>query len=239
MEKEITSPNNSSIKDLVRLKQKSNSIKERKYLIEGENVIKMAIEANVVETIFYTENDYGFENSIKVTNPIIKKLSSLSTSQQAVALCNVKEVDIKNNKRIVILDNINTPNNIGAVIRSALAFNYDGVVVSKDSAYIYNAKCISGSQGAIFKIPVIQTDIIKYIEDNKIDPIVTTLSPKSIDIDSIKAEGNMAFVFGSEAHGVSKEVEKLSSKHLKISIDNIDSLNIAVAAGIVLNKFKK
>ncbi len=239
MEK-ITSVLNPMILDLVKLKNKKHSLERGEFLIEGKNVIDLAIKNGWVKTIFTCiEDKYDFDNKIEVTDSIIKKLSCFTTPSGVVALCKAKRLEPKDNKRIAILEDINIPSNIGSMIRSALAFGFDAIIVSPNSAYIYNHKVITASQGAIFSIPVIQVDIFNFIEENNLKPIVTTLNDDSIFLEELSEEEHMTFVFGSESKGVSDEIKKINYKNLKIDMKNIDSLNVATSAAIIFNKFKK
>lgn len=239
MELKISSLSDKYIIALIKLKDKKNSLNERKFLIEGKNVITEALKVGAVETILFVDKKrFKFNNQIQINQKILNKLSSLSTSQNEIAVCKMSEQKINSKKRLILLDGINIPSNIGSIIRSGLAFNFDGVIASNTSAYIYNPKTIFASQGALFHLPIIQTDLIEFIKKNDLKIISTDLGDDSIELSNLVLEEDIAFVFGSETSGVSEEILNLSSKKIKIAIKNIDSLNVSIAAGIILNKYK-
>ena len=123
------------------------------------------------------------------------------------------------------LDEINDPGNMGTLIRTALAFDYDQVVLSENCVSIYNEKVIAASKGAIFAIPVLKGNLKDYKETHQI--IVSELS---------KNAEKFVLVLGNEAHGVSAKTSKLADVQVIIPIKNIDSLNVSVAGGILMNK---
>ena len=136
----------------------------------------------------------------------------------------------------LVLDNIEDPGNMGTLIRTALAFSYDLVIASKNSVSIYNSKTINASKGAIFMIDAIHDDIDKYLPNHKL--IVSTLQKDSISLEEVDINDNFILVVGSESHGVSREIIKKADVKVKIDIDNIDSLNAAVAGAILMNKIR-
>ena len=125
---------------------------------------------------------------------------------------------------------------MGTLIRTALAFNYDALIISKGTVSIYNPKVIASSKGAIFSLPIIEGDLIDYIKDHVV--IASTLNDKSINLDELKKPSSFILVLGNEGHGISQEIEDNSDIFVKIPISNIDSLNVAVAGGILMNYLK-
>ena len=124
---------------------------------------------------------------------------------------------------------------LGTIIRTAVAFNYDAVILSEGSVEIYNEKVLAASKGAIFTIDIFNDDIANY--DYPI--IVSTLNDKSVPLNKSKKPDNFILVLGNESHGVSKEVCEKATYFVKIEMsDNIDSLNVAIAAGILMNFYK-
>ena len=128
------------------------------------------------------------------------------------------------------------PGNAGTIIRTALAFGYDAVIFSIDSVDIYNEKVISATKGAIFEIPVFKKDIEEINKGYQV--ISSTLSSKSVSLENAKANKPFILVLGNESHGVSQRVVDLSDLLVKIPMNVMDSLNVSVAAGILMYYFK-
>ena len=123
---------------------------------------------------------------------------------------------------------------MGTLLRTALAFDYDLVVLSDNCVSIYNEKVVNASKGAIFQIPVIKGKLKDYKGTHSI--LVTNLSERAIPLDDVKVPERLVLVLGNEAHGVNKDTRLLADQEIIIPIKNIDSLNVAVAGGILMNK---
>ena len=138
--------------------------------------------------------------------------------------------------KIIYLDQINDPGNLGTIIRTAVAFDYDAVILSKGTVDLYNEKVIAASKGAIFAIDIINDGIDNY-SNHRV--IVSTLSEKSISLSKSSKYKDFILALGNESHGASPEIIAKADQLVKIEMsDNIDSLNVAVAAGILMNYYK-
>lgn len=234
MIKVITSKDNPRVKFALSLKENKYRKIHHMFLAETFNALEMALEANQLVETFSTEwlNLPESVNQNIVSEEILKKLSSNVHPEGVVFIAKMNEEVPENPRKILYLDHISDPGNMGTLIRTALAFSYDLVVASNDSVSFYNEKVINSSKGAIFKMPIITGDLSKY-EDHVI--LASTLSDDSIDVKEVKVPEKFILVLGNESHGVSKDIIKKSNLKVKISINNIDSLNVAVAGGILMN----
>ena len=234
MIKIITSKNNDKVKYAVSLKDNKNRKKENRFLGEGKKSLELALEAGLVVEVFAYES-LLIDESIPqylVNEEVMKKLSSSVSPEGVVFIAKVPEFKKDNFKKILFLDSINDPGNLGTLIRTALAFGYDAVVTSPDSVSVYNEKALAACKGANYLIPVFQDDLSNYKDGYQI--IVSTLKDNSIDVKDVKLEDKFVLVLGNEAHGVSRKSEQLASMFVKIPIENINSLNVAVAGGILM-----
>ena len=235
MIKVITSKNNERVKFACSLKENKNRKIHKMFLAETFKSLEMALANHQVVEVFATEW-INLEEEIPlnlVSEDILKKLSSNVNPEGVVFIAKMNEYHGDYHK-ILYLDHIQDPGNMGTLIRTALAFSYDAVVASKESVSFYNEKVINSSKGAIFAIPVLEEDLSKYKGSHQI--IVTSLSDKSVSLDDVKVKGDFVLVLGSESHGVSKSSMDLAGIQVKIPMDNIDSLNVAVAGGILMYK---
>ena len=236
----IDSLDNKQVKAWTKLHNKKYRDISNQFLVEEEHLINEAIEQNALDTIICSKKNYfNFNNVIEVSQRVMNKLSQNKSEVHYIGVCNKLNIKPTNFNRVILLDNIQDPSNIGAIIRSAVAFNYDKIYISNDCADIYNEKSIRASQGAIFKIAIEKVsliDTLKLLKDNNFKVYATSLV-NSTNIDNIMPSNNMAFIFGNEGKGVSKELIDLSHKSIIIPIKNFESLNVSVATGIILYKF--
>lgn len=239
MIKEITSKTNAKIKFATSLHNSKYRKEFNQFLAEGKKSLDMALSKGLVKDIYTLKPIPGVPNDVYqyiVNEEIMEKISSNKSPEGIVFLCDIPKHSIKNAKKIVYLDHLNDPGNVGTIIRTALAFGYDAVVVSEDSCDIYNEKVISATKGAIFAIPVVKQNINEFKEGFTV--ISSTLSDKSISLPEAKVDGPFILVLGNESHGVSQEVLDISQMYVKIPIETMESLNVSIAAGILMYHFK-
>ena len=243
----ITSASNKRIKDIQKLKENKNIKKYGRYLIEGKHLVEEALDAKVVEEIIVSESfeEYNIVDSfegelIKVTDSVLKSISDTITSQGIIAVCRIvkKELDINNYSKVLILDKIQDPGNLGTIIRTADAFNFDCIILGKGTTSLYGQKVIRSTQGSNFHIDCFDNiDLVKLIDEmNDFNIFATSLkADKYIEqLDNIT--GKVAVVFGNEGAGVSEEILSKVNNLLKISMPGrAESLNVSIAAGIVMH----
>lgn len=236
MIKAITSKDNPRVKFACSLKENKYRNIHKMFLAETFKSLEMALKANVVKEVFTLEYIDLPENITQnlVSEDVLKKISSNVNPEGVVFIAEMKEIEVKEPHKILYLDEITDPGNMGTIIRTALAFSYDLIVTSEKCVSIYNEKVINSSKGAIFSMPIKRGKLSDYKSTHKI--IVSTLSDKSISVDEIKVPNDFVLVLGNESRGVNKENISLSDIQVKIPISNIDSLNVSVAAGILMNK---
>lgn len=235
----ITSINNNQIKDLAKLKQKKYRDLSRKFIVEGYHLVEEAYQANLLDTVLATkESDFkAGVNNILVSEDVILKLSSTVTPQLIIGIANYCDFVEEDASKILILDNIQDPGNMGTLIRTALAFNINKIITSLDTIDIYNDKVVRASQGSIFKIPVFKKDLIeeiKFLKTKGIVIIASTLNNNSLDIKDYKVKDKYALILGNEGVGIKNEILSIADISVKIPIEKIDSLNVAVAGSILL-----
>lgn len=239
--KRIDSVNNNYIKELAKLKIKKYRDIEKMFLIEGYHLINEA-KNNLVEVLIVDEKDYiEGVNNILVTKDIIKKLSFSTTPQPIIGVCKYFENSLESNyQKVLLLDNLQDPGNVGTLIRCALGFGIDLVVLSKESVDIYNDKLLRASQGSVFKIKIIQEDLVKVIptlKERNIKVYGTSLK-NGINLGSVEVSDSFGLVLGNEGNGVSEDILKITDKNIFIEMDRkLESLNVGVAGAIVMHHF--
>ena len=145
---------------------------------------------------------------------------------------------IKGNKtKLIMLDDVNDPGNLGTIIRTAAGLGYDGIIMSPNTVDLYNEKVIRSTQGVMFKIPIIKAnlqEVIKMLKKEKVFCIGTALTTAK-DVKHITKKDKFAICLGNEAKGISKEVLDNMDENVKIAMNNdVESLNVSIAAGIIM-----
>ena len=234
----ITSLNNDHIKDILKLKEKKYRDLSNTFLIEGRHLVLEAHRENKIKELIL-EQDELFPlnvNTLYVSSNVMKKLSDLKTPSNVMAV--VKKIDEKEvGEKILILDNIQDPGNLGAIIRSAVAFNFDTIVLSPKTVDLYNPKVVRSTQGMMFHTNIIIREPVSFINELKNEgyKIVGTKVTNGVDVRDSKTYSHFALIIGNEGKGMSEELSELCDEYLYIKMNNqCESLNAAVAASILM-----
>lgn len=234
----ITSIQNKHIKELVKLKTKKERDSKNLFLIEGDHLIKEALKDNlVVETLTYSEN---LKADTYITKEIMQKLSNQKSVSEILAVCQkIKEKKIGN--KILALDGVQDPGNLGTIIRSAVAFNFTDIILSQDTVDLYNDKVIRSSEGMIFKINIIRTNLEDFLEKNKNEyQILITDVKDGKNIKDISLNNKIILIIGNEGMGIKNNIKKFKNKVIKINMNkNCESLNVGVSASILMYEVDK
>lgn len=252
----LTSKENINIKNTVKLK---NSSKFRRksglFIAEGVRVCYDALLSGAqIDTVFVTEEALSrypektaelCEKSAKsfiVTDDIFSHISDTQTPQGV--LCVIKTLDkvtefdkIKNGGKFLALENIQDPNNLGTVLRSAEAFGVSGVILSDDCCDIYNPKVVRGSMGAVFRLPFISVkNIPSFLSENpQLTSYAAVVDSEAEKLTDISFDKCSVAVIGNEGNGLTKET--VSACNHKITIPmrgKSESLNASTAASIII-----
>lgn len=233
----IESVNNEKIKKYAKLHQKKYRDEMDMFIVEGEHLIEEAMKRCEVVEIFSLD---GRENTTKVSKEVMSKLSDLKNVPPILAvLKQAHQSFIKGN--LLMLDNIQDPGNLGTIIRTALAFGIETIVVSPDTVDEYNSKVLRASEGMIFHVTFIRDALYKVIDNIKDNySILTTDVNGGEDIKDVSLDKNFALIMGNEGNGVSEEISKLADKKVYIPMNkSCESLNVAIATSIILYEFSK
>ena len=236
----IASLNNSKVKACSKLKEKKFRDEENSFLIEGDHLVECALNYGVVKEIITTDENYKIPHIpvYYVTSSVMKKLSNQVTGTNIIAVCQkIPERQIQGN--VCLLDNIQDPGNLGTIIRSAKAFGIDTLVLSLDTVDLYNDKVIRASEGLLFGLNIIKSDlktIIKKLKENNYK-IYGTNCKEGLELKKVNFAPLSAIIIGNEGRGMGHDLISLCDEMIHIKIDG-ESLNAAVAASIIFYEVK-
>lgn len=233
-----TSMNNERIKNIKKLKEKKYRDKTGLFLIEGDHLIKEAYTSKILKEVILLEGDIiDFDIPvIYVSKEIMKELTDVESPSNRIGICYKKE-EQPVQSRIIILDDIQDPGNLGAIIRSAVAFHVDTIVLSNQTVDLYNSKVIRSSQGMMFKVNIIRRDTKEFVKElkQKEYTILSTQLDHGKNIKTIEKTKKIAIIMGNEGKGVNKSLLELSDSFVYIKMNpECESLNVAVATSIIL-----
>lgn len=238
----ITSLTNNKIKEIVKLKENKYMEKEQKFIVETLNLVEEAYKEGILlEVISTIDLDINVPVTL-VSTDVMKKISSLKSPSTVIGICKfIKESDNLGNK-IMILDGVQDPGNVGTIIRSSIAFNFSSVVLGKGCSNKYNEKLIRSTEGMLFKQNIISRDLLEFIPYLKTlgYKVYTTNVENGILVDKIDKSDKIAVVLGNEGKGVNPLVSDLCDGAIYINMsDKCESLNVSVASSIIMYELSK
>lgn len=236
----ITSLNNKKIKYLTKLNQKK--YRNDTFLVEGKHLVEEAYKKNLVKLLIVLE-DYKLDNvdTIKVSYDVMKKISLTDTPPKIMAEV-IKKEDKKIGNKVIILDDITDPGNLGTIIRSAVAFNFDTVILSNNTTDLYNPKVIRATEGMLFNINVIRDNLLNIIPKLKEEKyfILGTKVTNGKDITKYHSINKIALIMGNETRGMNNDLDNLCDDYIYIKMNNkCESLNVGVSASILMYELNK
>lgn len=238
------------------LSQRKMRQRHRLYVVEGEKSVREVIGNTNLKMLIATDtwltmnSDLPENIDIYIANEVqMTKMSSFSNAPEVIAVLSMKEViktvsqiSIDSDQLYLLLDGIQDPGNMGTIIRTADWFGIRTIIASLDTVDTYNPKVIQSSMGSLQRVEIIYCDILKLLSNlkEKIPVYATVLNGEDIYQSNLTQNG--IIIFGNEGRGISKELMKYITYGLKIPSFNNDycpdSLNVAVAAGIVIALFR-
>lgn len=250
--KRIESPQNSLVKYWKKL---ATTRKERdrsgEFLIEGFHLVEEAIknESEILNIIVREDVDipssWNIDNiyMVEVTAQVANEFAETEHSQGIFA--QVKQPTVSKEEqskwtKLLLVDAVQDPGNIGTMIRTADAAGIDAVILGKGCADPYNPKTVRSTQGSIFHIPVVRGDLSEWIDSlkEKAIPVYGTALENAVLYHQVKKEGKFALVMGNEGSGINSDILAKTDANVIIPImGKAESLNVAVATGIVLYYF--
>ncbi|GAB5565074.1 MAG: RNA methyltransferase [Winogradskyella sp.] len=258
--KVIQSPQNPLIKELFLLKEKSRARKKvGNFLIEGKRELSLAIKGSFqIKTLLFfpdlfSESEakamsrYGIE-IIEISKEVFQKLAHRDTTEGVIAVVNSKTHELEElrltskNPLILVAEAPEKPGNIGALLRTADAANVDAVIIANPKSDLYNPNIIRSSVGCVFttEIALATTEeaivFLKKYNFNIFSAILQESEPYHTQDYTLPT----AIVVGTEATGLTQQWRDASTQNISIPMQGvIDSMNVSVAAGILIFEAKR
>jgi len=229
----MTSKQNAKFKYWMKLKTKKYRDEFSRFLVFGDHQIEKAKQALLIEEIV-TSNPQVQGTLIDLS--LMKELQLTETLIDTFAVCKFNTLKIQS-KRVLFLDDIQDPDNLGALIRSAAAFGFHQVIASHKSADFYNEKTIRAAKGSIFDVELIRGPILEMIASYKNKGYIIIGADAHGENQEIKND-KLGLVLGNEGHGLSDETKKLCDGFYTIQTQKVESLNVSVAGGILMYQWR-
>lgn len=230
----ITSLANQQIKALFKLKLKKYRDQSGLFLVFGDHLIAAAKENNLIESIYTTNHE---KEGILIDKEIMIKLKETKTPFETVAVVRKPSIKPKSDQVLVLAD-VQDPANVGALIRTAVAFNFTTIIASLKSGDFYNEKTIRASQGALFYANLLRTDLKKELQVLKKEEyflLAADIDGEEFNNDA-KIKIKKALILGNEGEGIKKEVLAMADLVVKLKINKIESLNVGHAGAILMSR---
>jgi TrmH family RNA methyltransferase len=245
----VTSAQNRKVKTLLALQEKARLRKEMGlFVVEGRRELEHCVGAGFeIDTLFYCPEICGTdipaaEQAIEVPKELYEKIACRGGTEGMIAEVKAKETGLAELKLsdkplVVVLEGVEKPGNLGAVLRSADAAGVDAVLICDPLTDLYNPNLIRASIGAVFTVPVAccsSEEAIEWLKTNKINIYTAQLQDSSWYYDT-DMRGGTAIVIGTESTGLTDVWREAADAHIRIPmLGELDSLNASVSAAILL-----
>jgi len=254
--KQITSSQNPYIKSLVLLQEKAKARKQSgTFLIEGMREIELALKGNYeIETVLFLPelvsnnqiNKFS-NNPIEISKEVYQKLAYRDTTEGIIAVAKTKSLQLSDlilpkNPLILVLEALEKPGNIGAILRTCDAAKIDAVIIANPKTDLYNPNIVRSSVGCLFTNQIATgstEEVLAFLKQNKITIFGATLqNSNSYHLQDYTAAS--AIIVGTEATGLSDAWRDNNSKNIIIPMQGeIDSMNVSVASAILIFEAKR
>ena len=250
VENDISSIQNPKIKLLTALQKKSAERRSRGvFVVEGQLELQHCVEAGFeVESLFVCKElftgDFDVKNAAvyTVSPKVYEHIAYRGSTEGVVAVVKCRErslddLELGETPLIIVLESVEKPGNLGAVLRSADAAKADAVIVCDPLTDLYNPNLIRASIGAVFTVPVVACDssaCIDFLKSKNIQILTAQLQDSSLYYETDMRRG-IAIVMGTESTGLTQQWRLAADAHIRIPmLGRLDSLNVSVSAAILL-----
>lgn len=240
-------------KHISKLQQKKHRHQSEQFIVEGIKGCEEALQhASVAALLIASANQEGFQSLITdaeekdvevlfASEKDIKAIKATTTFPGCLAVVNMPETSLEDiSGAVVCLEAINDPGNLGTIIRTADWFGIRDIILSENSVDPFNEKVVRSTMGSIFRMNIHQSEHVasdlawmKEKQGYSLAGLVMDGNP----VEMLEESGKTCYIFGSESHGISPDVDALLDHRYTIpGKGQAESLNVAITAGIILSK---
>lgn len=234
----ITSLDNKKVKEIVKLQSKKYRDITNCFVVETEHLVDEAKKCGIVKELYVVGEELERDSDINyVTEEVMKKMSSMESPSRVLAVCEKNNTREIVGRKILLLDGVQDPGNLGTIIRSSVAFGVDTIILSLDTVDLYNPKVIRASEGMFCHINIITMDLEEAIDTIKSKGISVygTNVVNGIDVSNVSDKSSYALIMGNEGNGVKTNIQDLCDCNIYIPMkEKCESLNVGVACSILL-----
>lgn len=230
------------VKRILALHKKKHRDDNKLFIIEGRKIIEEAIQyqPDCIQSIYSTSPESLSQsnfNVFQIASKDLNKISTLKHPQGDLAICRYLESQTTGQSKLKIaLDQIQDPGNLGTIIRLAAWYGVEEIIASPNTVDCYNPKVIQATMGAIFNVRITYQDLKPYLEKSSLPIYGALLQGESLYDSQLKSEAIL--LMGNEGNGISDELMSLISHPITIpKFGTGESLNVAMATGILLSEF--
>jgi len=232
------------VKYIKSLQNKKERAFSQKFVIEGEKIVNEALiyGSEVLEHIYATSNyieQIEIPTSINatiITPHELEKISTLTSPNKAIAICN-QQISIKRKSNLILaLDHVQDPGNLGTIIRLADWFGISEIICSENTVDCYNPKVIQSTMGAIFRVNVSYQNLVDYLEKTTLPIYGALLNGENVFTTEFNEKG--IILLGNEGNGISEILKQFITNRITIpKYGEAESLNVAMAASIIVGSY--
>ncbi len=238
--------NNSELKYIQSFAHKKHWAEESAFIVEGPKMVQELLRSDWTINKIYATADWISGQGVlpvpvvEIDEIMLKRMSQMQSPHQVIAIAE-KQSFLKalpyTQTLTVLLDGIQDPGNLGTIIRTADWFGIQQILVSEDTAGFYNPKVIQSTMGSCFRVRVESTNLEAVLASNPLKVYGAVLNGQSMYETKIQSSGFL--IIGNESKGIGSSLSKYITDPIKIpKFGNAESLNAAVAAGIILSHWK-
>lgn len=241
--KYIESAKNANIKQWKKLHTKKERTKAGQFLVEGKHLVEEALKSGIVKELMVTAPDMLPANInpdielYELSEEAFSAMAETETPQHIAAVCTLPVFDEKKYERILLLDAVQDPGNLGTLIRTADAAGLDAVILGDGTVDAFNGKTLRSAQGSHFHLPILKQTLQKVIPALKEQgiPVYGSALSDAKEYRGVTADGPFALIVGNEGAGIDPEILQMTDQNLYVPMyGKAESLNVAVAAAVLV-----
>ena len=229
---------NSELKYIKKLGRKKYRNLYSHFVVEGEKVFKDFFDSNIPIVKSYSTKKIRGQNNIIVTDNCMKRMTLLKNPSNVLGIFsmpNYKRAPV--NTKVLVLENVSDPGNLGSIIRLCDWFGFENIVCSERTVDCYNPKVVQSSMGSLARINIFYEDLKSYLSKLSIPIYGTFLNGELVN--KVTFPNEFVLIFGNESNGISESINEFVNHKITIPKANkskVDSLNISSATAIVMNE---